>query len=75
MTNDDNNDAQERLEAQVNKLRYAVFGFDGNNGLRGRVRELEEGRLAAQRAVLMAALTVILALLGAVVQLIVAVGG
>jgi hypothetical protein len=82
MTNEDNHDAHERLEAQVNKLRYAVFGFDGTNGINGRVRELERARdkdqeekLASQRAVLLGALAAIIALIGTLVQLILAVSG
>jgi hypothetical protein len=71
----EDHDALERLEKEVTDLKFAVFGLDGENGLRSRVRELEKGIGTAQRTVLMAALTVILALLGAVIQLVVAVSG
>jgi hypothetical protein len=68
------------LEEKVNRHDYALFGFNGTNGLNGRVRDLEEGRdmdmrdrLSAQRLVTLAALSAVIALIGTIAALVMAV--
>jgi hypothetical protein len=68
------------LEDKVNKHEWTLFGFDGRNGLNSRVRGLEDARdedmrdrLSAQRLVTLAALSAVIALIGTVAALVMAV--
>lgn len=65
---------RESLEEKVAKHEIALFGFEGHGGLRRRVEKLEELWQSGQRAAILAAITVIIALLTMLVQLLVAGG-
>lgn len=78
--NDERTDGDRSLEEKVNRHEYALFGFNGRNGLNGRVHDLEEARdmdmrdrLSAQRLVLLAALSAVIALIGTIAALVMAV--
>lgn len=71
----------EELEEQVRKLSYAVWGFQGNNGIVSDIKAIREelerqGRekIAASRAVVLGLLAAVIALIGTIASVLVAVG-